>query len=159
MGLKVNKTIMLKYLPLLRWESRITEVSWIYHLWFSTFTGWTINQNIENRASSRFKLAQIRSKGKISWRWDFWSLWKTWTNPQPHNPTRFMFYKYRWHSARNACFFFLRIVGSSAMMNNSMLMMIMQGKIWGIELKRHMKMSGISRIVTILKHVNRQRDR
>merc|ERR1712102_143399 len=49
------------------------------------------NQNFENRASSCFKLAQIRPRAKISLTWVFWWLRKTWT----HKHTRFMFYKYR----------------------------------------------------------------
>ena len=49
------------------------------------------NISISNRASSCFKLAQIRPRAKISWPSDFWWLLKTWTN----KPTTLMFYKYR----------------------------------------------------------------
>ena len=38
------------------------------------------NQNFENRASTCFKLAQIRPRAKISWAWDFWCLRKTRTH-------------------------------------------------------------------------------
>ena len=41
------------------------------------------NQNFENRASTCFKLAQIRPRAKISWIWDFWGLWKTRTKFYP----------------------------------------------------------------------------
>ena len=37
------------------------------------------NQNFENRASSCFKLAQIRPRAKMSWCWDFRWFRKTWT--------------------------------------------------------------------------------
>ena len=39
-------------------------------------------ESVNNRASSCFKLTQIRPTAQISWRCDFWWLHKTWTDIQ-----------------------------------------------------------------------------
>ena len=63
-------------------------------------------QNFENRASSCFKLAQIRPRTKMSWAWDFWWLRKTRTNKQTNKQT----------DTQDSCFISIDIIYISILM-------------------------------------------